>query len=325
MKKGFLIIKLIRSTYMQVGFPRLERLSINGITKFTKIWSNKLAPASFCRLKDIKVQRCNGMTNMFLSSMIGRLNALKTLYIWYCESLRVVFEHREIVKESHHTIAATPSENFYCQNLVSVHIGLCGSLKNIFPTSMARGDLRLLRELKVEACYGVEEIVAEAEELETSMLKFVFPKITSMTFRELPQLRSFYPGLHTSEWPLLKTLDVYICDQVEIFSAEIWSFQKAHELVGPFTSIKQPFFLIEKVLFAIFLDSYSLYPWLVWFFCIKFPYSRVRPNFFPFLRGKRFNFDHTHAALIHHGTTVTYLHTLNRPFCIISARIRFAN
>lgn len=101
--------------------------------------------------------------------------------------------------------------------------------------------------LSVDNC-GLVEIIAE-EGLET-MAKFVFPKVTSVIFRDLLKLRSFYPGMHTHKWPVLEELKLVRCHNVEIFASGLSRFQEKLEL-GP---------LIEKVriLFFFFLNKIPL-------------------------------------------------------------------
>jgi hypothetical protein len=67
---------------------------------------------------------------------------------------------------------------------------------------------------------GVEEIVAQEDGAEAAA-RLVFPKVTLLLLCKLPKLKWFYQGVHTSEWPLLKHLEVYGCDQIEIFLQKI--------------------------------------------------------------------------------------------------------
>ena len=131
-----------------------------------------------------------------------------------------------------------------CENLDSAWIDNCEKLKYIFPCSVARG-LQQLRVLKVVGCKGMEEIVSKEEGLEM-MPKFVFPKTTNIEFSDLDQLKSFYPGIHASEWPLLEQVEVRKCGKLDILATEISSFQK-HEFDGLDTPIKHALFLIDKV------------------------------------------------------------------------------
>ena len=58
--------------------------------------------------------------------------------------------------------------------------------------------------------------------------RFVFPIMTSLRLMNLQQFKSFYPGTHTSEWPLLKKLEVRDYDRVKIFACKFPTFQEIH-------------------------------------------------------------------------------------------------
>lgn len=171
---------------MQLRFPSLKRLLINGLTKLMKIWHNQLSPESFI-------------------------------------------------------------------NLELVDIRSCESLKDVFPSSLIR-SLQQLMELNVISC-GVEVIVASEEILQTNP-KFVFLKVINVEFSMLPQLGSFYPGMHASSWPSLITLVVYACNKVEIFAEEFSNFQRERESANHTPPIKQTLFLIEKVRVVLLHNSF---------------------------------------------------------------------
>ncbi|BFG18736.1 hypothetical protein CerSpe_050100 [Prunus speciosa] len=121
----------------------------------------------------------------------------------------------------------------------------CDSLKNIFTASVAKG-LQQLRELSVENCGILEEIVAKEGVETTPTEEFEFPNVTLAKFEYLPQLRSFYPGLHVSKWPLLEDLRFFECGKVEIFASEYSRFQERLNSGLVCTPIKQPFLLVDK-------------------------------------------------------------------------------
>ena len=188
--------------------------------------------------------------------MLRRFQNLELLVVDSCASLEEVFDLRSLMngKESH-VVTTFKLKNMYVwnlqklkkvwntnphgilsfQNLQSVQTRNCPSLKSLFPASVALG-LPQLEELKLCYC-GVEEIVAEEERLGEAP-KFVFPKTSSFRLQFLPELKSFYPGRHTSEWPVLKKLDVYLCDEVPVFDLE-------QDQLG--IQIQQPLFSFEKV------------------------------------------------------------------------------
>ncbi|KAM5555425.1 hypothetical protein ABKV19_023371 [Rosa sericea] len=224
----------------KVRFPSLEELRIWSLDELQTIWhNNQLADQdSFCRLKQVDVRDCNSLISIFPPSIMGRLNALERLGIGSCGSLKVVFEVGGINVEETRVNTSSPYDQLkplYCQNLEILTILYAGSLKNIFPASLARG-LQQLRLLWVESCRDLLEIVGEEEggvELPTPP-QFVFPKATDVSFCELPQLKSFYPGKHTSTWPLLKELRVILRSGIN--EVEISIFQDKHES-GPVKSI----------------------------------------------------------------------------------------
>ncbi|TXG58227.1 hypothetical protein EZV62_016056 [Acer yangbiense] len=131
---------------------------------------------------------------------------------------------------------------------ISIKVQGCHSLKSVFPTSIARG-LLLLQKLCVEQCSMVEEIVAKEEEQVDRVPRFVLPQLTSLRLSGLSRLKSFYPESCISEWPVLKLLEVWKCDRVEIFASDFLCLQENSGESQNKISIRQPLFLVDKVAF----------------------------------------------------------------------------
>ena len=83
------------------------------------------------------------------------------------------------------------------------------------------------------------------EGLET-VTKFVFPRLSYLCLFSLPELKCFYPGKHTLEWPSLNSLRISECDKVKIFASNELSFSDTNEL-GHHVQVQQPLFLFEQV------------------------------------------------------------------------------
>ncbi|RVX05606.1 Origin of replication complex subunit 1 [Vitis vinifera] len=66
---------------------------------------------------------------------------------------------------------------------------------------------------------------------------FVFPKIIMLALCNLPQLGSFYPGAHTSQWPLLEQLMVSDCHKLDVFAFKTPAFQQRHGCTSNFLFI----------------------------------------------------------------------------------------
>lgn len=197
--------------------------------------------------------------------MLRRFHNLDNLEVDDCSSLEEVFDLRSLMNEKEsHAVTAFKLRDMYVwnlpnlkkvwntnphgilsfQNLHLVNAWNCPSLKSLFPTSVALG-LSQLEKLQLTSC-GVEEIVAEEERLGEE-LEFVFPKTTSFILWQLPKLKSFYPGRHTSEWPVLKKIDVYHCHEVPVFDSELQSTQGACTQDQLEIQVQQPLFSFEKV------------------------------------------------------------------------------
>jgi hypothetical protein len=175
---------------------------------------------------------------------MGRLNALKTIKIYGCESLEVVFEVMrgpvDDVKAKIAHVDTSFSKHLYCPNLDSVHISECDSLQHIFPVAVARG-LEQLHELTVWWCKKLEGIIGEEAEgvIENPPHESVFPNVSSLLLARLPLVKSFYTaGMYTSMWPSLK--------QLTLGDVQVSLFRAKHDHMDP-ESTNRPLFLIQKV------------------------------------------------------------------------------
>uniref|UniRef100_A0A6N2LET3 Disease resistance protein At4g27190-like leucine-rich repeats domain-containing protein n=1 Tax=Salix viminalis TaxID=40686 RepID=A0A6N2LET3_SALVM len=256
----------------KVAFSNIEKLRILGMDNLNMIWHTEFHSDSFCKLKVLMVKQGNKLLNIFPPNMLRRFQNLEHLKVDSCASLEEVFDLRSLMSEKEsHVVTAFKLKKMYVwhlqklkkvwntiphgilsfQNLHLVNAGYCPSLKSLFPASVALG-LPQLEELRLYRC-GVEEIVAEEEQLgevpkfvfpKTSSFmlkapKFVFPKTSSFMLKDLPKLKCFYPGRHTSEWPVLKKIDVYRCNEVPVFDLEL-------DQLG--IQLQQPLFSFEKAI-----------------------------------------------------------------------------
>ncbi|PNY14259.1 disease resistance protein [Trifolium pratense] len=218
-----------------VVFPNLVSLIISQMDNLKSVWHNQLAPNSFCKLKHLETKFCNKLLNVIPSYLFENLLNLETIIVTNCPALEVLFEiqdfktgassqmglemqmrnltleHLPMLK---HIWSRNPYGRLRFQNLGQLKVAECKSLDHIFPFSVAK-ELPYLQVLHIEEC-DIEIIVAQDEMADTVPI-LVFPKLTSLTLRCLTQLRSFCYGLHTLGVPFLRDLDVYHCDQLELF------------------------------------------------------------------------------------------------------------
>ena len=106
-----------------------------------------------------------------------------------------------------------------------------------------------LAKLDVRSCATLEEIFVENEAaLKGETKPFNFHCLTSLTLWELPELKYFYNGKLSLEWPMLTQLDVYHCDKLKLFTTEHHSGEVADIEYPLRTSIdQQAVFSVEKV------------------------------------------------------------------------------
>lgn len=124
------------------------------------------------------------------------------------------------------------------QSLTRLVVSNCHKLKYLFSASMIR-SFEQLQHLEIRLCKGLLGIISEDTAIQVTPC-FVFPRVTTLRLIDLLKLRCFYPGMHTSEWPTLKSLEATGCDNLKIFGSEY----EENQLHIP---AQQPFFLFEKV------------------------------------------------------------------------------
>nr|POE69749.1 disease resistance protein [Quercus suber] len=254
----------------KVVFPNLEELEIEGMDSMKMIWPDQLILDSFCKLENLTVSNFTNLTNILPPNMLRTLQNLKYLKVDSCGSIEEVFEiQRTNNVEETHDISATELRSLKLINLGKlkhvwsmdpqgiitfaklrkIEIVGCSSLKSVFPTSVAKA-LMQLEELEINDCATVEEIVAKEEGIETAT-SFEFPQLIALELKNLPELKSFYPRKHTSEWPLLNYLRIKKCDKLKIFGSNKESVEETNGLDHDVSVIQQLFFFSEKVVFPI--------------------------------------------------------------------------
>ena len=282
---------------MQVAFPHLKYLHIRGVDNVKKIWDDQLPQDSFSKLKDVWVESCGGLLNIFPSCVLKRSQSLHTLRKKDCISVKDVFDVEGMdvnvnvnAKEEGVTVVPLselilnslpkvekiwnkdPHGILTFQNLKSIYIHECESLKNLFAECLVR-DLVELQELCVFSCKRIEEIIAKDINgvlLETT-LTCVFPKLTSLELCKLPELRSLYPGAHTSQWPLLEILRVLECHKLNVFAFETPTFKQRHHE----GNLHMPLFFIHHVSF--------LFPNLITSSCFLIKFTSMVTFSLPYL------------------------------------------
>lgn len=201
-------------------------------------WHDVMMQVAFPSLEILTLSRLNNLQLIWNNQLHeDSFRTLKLLTIQFCGKLMTI-------------VPSNIQGLLTFQNLEALFVDNCWSMKNLFPVSVAT-NLAQLNDLRLESC-GLEEIVAF--EKVDGVLTFCLPQLKSVTLCILPELKCFYCGLHTTEWPMLKSLVVYHCHNIKIFASGSPSFQKGDEesqLENPF---RQHLFLLEKVWLTILFE-----------------------------------------------------------------------
>ncbi|GAY67368.1 hypothetical protein CUMW_255890 [Citrus unshiu] len=191
-------------------FPRLTTLQLSFLPELRAFYPG-MHTLEFPILTKLKVSSC-GKLESFSSKPPSLFNEKLVL-----PNLEV-FEVRDInvAKIWHNQLSAPTSCNV--RNLTRLVVSGCDKLKYVFSSSTAK-RLGQLQHLEISRCPLLEEIVGKEGGVEADP-SFVFPRLTILQLSFLPELRAFYPGIHTLECPTLTKLKVYSCGKLESFSSE---------------------------------------------------------------------------------------------------------
>ncbi|RDX58709.1 Disease resistance protein RPS2, partial [Mucuna pruriens] len=222
-------------------FSTITKYYIRDSEKLDKTIDN-LKPSHFTNLLQFEAKNCNEKLIKFLSILIKRSRKLETISIEQCQTLQYLFD------VSHHTLKMSKDGDgdededgkyftkvkelklkdlyqltyiwnkdtirlFSFQNLQMIDIKNCPSLEILFTHSIAK-KLRQIKELKLETCVKLDEVVDHGQDDKPTIVKF--PTLSKVEFKSLSKLIHFY--LHHLEFPSLKTLIIEKCPQMEKFT-----------------------------------------------------------------------------------------------------------
>ncbi|XP_031254555.1 uncharacterized protein LOC116112567 [Pistacia vera] len=246
-------------------FPKLYQLKLRDLPKLTTFCNSTAKFVEMSSLFRLWIDGCPGMQTFISSFVCGamtssskdheemntkenftqmqslfdkkvRLPSLERLQISYADQLVKIWDDQVSL------------DSF--GKLNRVFVSFCKKLVSVFPCKML-GRHQKLESLYVQNCDSVEEIyevleksssmVEEPVEKDEAVPRFVFSNLIWLHLQMLPSLKSFYPEVYISEWPVLKKLKVYRCDNVEIFASELLNIHGTHR------ESQQPLFFVYKV------------------------------------------------------------------------------
>ncbi|XP_044470963.1 probable disease resistance protein At4g27220 [Mangifera indica] len=225
-----------------LDYSQLESVPIIGKLKKLKVLSLKYSnikdfPTEMGQLTQLKLLDLSYCfyLRVIAPNVMSKLSQLEELYLKECliwwkievlEELKLLFNLSSLeldIKDEKNIISRKiwdnqlPSSSF--QNLKELILQRCAMIKFVFPYTITK-NLQQLQYLEIKDCIDLEEIVA-TEEITEAAASFVFPQVTVIKLGNLPELATFCRGIHTSEWPKLKQLEVRDCDKFKLFNSEL--------------------------------------------------------------------------------------------------------
>ncbi|KAI8023403.1 Disease resistance protein [Camellia lanceoleosa] len=218
----------------EVKLTSLEKLSVTAMDNLIEIWPDELQ----AKLREMRVKLCHGFSNiLFPSNLIKGMQSLELLEVKQCRSVKVLFDLEGLItREGHPDTLLHSLTNMNLrhlpklthvwkdnlpgiqglQNLTSLLIKGCGSLRYMFSVSLAK-LLGKLQEIEVIECGVMEAIIDKEPEVgyDVTTNICIFPQLKSLKLCDLPNLRSLCLQASTFEETLLKIVKVINCPNLK--------------------------------------------------------------------------------------------------------------
>ncbi|KAF5934712.1 hypothetical protein HYC85_025841 [Camellia sinensis] len=229
----------------KVKLTTIEKLEIFQMENLMEIWPGKLQ----AKLKEMTVARCHELSSiLFPSNSIKGMQNLEVLEVKNCQSIAVAFDLEGLVWEDGILDMALPSlkkvelsrlrklthvwkdnspriQGF--QNLRSLVVNKCDSLRNLFSYSLAKLLVKL-QNIEVTECGMMESIIGNEPNADDAVITntIMLPQLSCLKLSDLLNLRSFCSEACTFEGSLLKTIKVINCPKMKILPS---AFQRKLE------------------------------------------------------------------------------------------------
>ncbi|KAL1331455.1 hypothetical protein AAHE18_12G186600 [Arachis hypogaea] len=224
------------------GLPNIEKLVVC-CSSFKEILCSK-RPTMDCVKEIIPQVKC-----LQLSSLT-QLNSIGLEHSWV-QHISENIEKLQIDK-CHSLRSIVPNEVSF-SSLIELNISECNGLVNLFTPSTS-STLHQLKNMSIENCESLKEIVSEEEVEESSKLneeEIIFKKLKTLSLRSLPNLERFYSGNVGLKFPSLLHLLLIDCSKMETFCAGTvtvnrWTeIQFKEDYKNPYGRLIKQAFLLE--------------------------------------------------------------------------------
>ncbi|KAL8489906.1 hypothetical protein ACS0TY_025701 [Phlomoides rotata] len=201
----------------RISFSKLEELSLRYLPRLTS-FSRGIQSIEFPLLTKIEIEECPNLNNLVSST--GSDDDDDSLH-FFCKS-KVAFGRLKTLRFDGRKISRLwcdqISMNFFT-GLVDLAIRNCDNIKSLFSLSIAT-NLVNLESLEIKSCSMIEQVVVLWDEEESGQSsrnhhRITFPKLKTLSLRDLPRLTSFCKGIQTIQFPLLMKMKIRNCPNLK--------------------------------------------------------------------------------------------------------------
>ncbi|XP_045792994.1 disease resistance protein At4g27190-like [Trifolium pratense] len=245
----------------EVPFPKLKTIVLKDMENLKTVWHYQ-----FDTVKTLEVENCEKIVVVFPSSMQKTYHNLEMLVVKDCALVELIFElssseNSSIESETQLKVinlaqlpklkkiwSIDPEGILSFHNLQKVDLSKCESMEYVFPFSVATG-CRHLKQLQIEYCGKMKEIVSEKTGSTCASPTFEFNKLNTIVLWGLHSLEGFYAESHILACPSLNKIDVYRCAKLNLYKTVALpaSIPQRCQDENP-SDIFQPLFIVEEVI-----------------------------------------------------------------------------
>ncbi|KAF5770847.1 putative P-loop containing nucleoside triphosphate hydrolase, leucine-rich repeat domain superfamily [Helianthus annuus] len=215
------------------SLKNLKRIGGGGKIKVSKVVDVSWSLCQYSKV--IYIYECHALSSAIPYYAIGQMQNLQELQVIRCGSMLEVFETQGINNSdggssstkidegnggAHTTTLSIPKiKNInvpQLSGLKKLTIVSCNRLHHVF-TFSTLGSLRQLEVLSIRSCKSMEVIVKKENGEQRKVV--VFPRLTSLTLLDLPNLNGFFLGMNDFQWSLLEKVTISRCPQMMVFTS----------------------------------------------------------------------------------------------------------
>ncbi|PSS01806.1 Disease resistance protein [Actinidia chinensis var. chinensis] len=208
----------------KVVFPALEELGIYHLPQITQIFDKELfTEESFCQLRDVHLQGCKLLVNVFPSNMLSRLQNLKNISVDFCEKMEVIISMK---REEEYDEAESKDNVILLPHLASLRLVDLNNLKSFYSSRCEAQPLfnkqvifPVLEELEIERLPNITELWDKQSHSVRDKAEF-FCQLVLIHVSECEKLMNLIPSSIVPGLQNLVNLKVQNCPNIEVIVFE---------------------------------------------------------------------------------------------------------